>query len=58
MKNSKFMLRVLIVVLVMLSAIGCIIMSIMQNKPDIFYQTMGGITGGLFASYFFGVWGD
>lgn len=56
--TGKWMLRILIAAIVILATVGSIIMSIIQNKPDVFCQTIGGVAGGLFASYIFGVWGD
>lgn len=50
--------RILIVIIVILATAASIIMSIIQNKPDVFYETMGSVAGGLFLSYIFQVWDD
>jgi hypothetical protein len=56
--NGPVMLRILIAVLIILTAIGSLILSIRHNKYDIFIAAMGSIAVAVFFTYIFGVWDD
>jgi hypothetical protein len=56
--KGKDLLRILVIVLVIIAAIGSLIISALSRQPDVFLGTMGSIVFALFFSYIIALWND
>ena len=54
--KGKDLLRILVVALVIITAIGSLIMSALTGNPEVFLGAMGGIAAALFLSYICELW--